>query len=184
MEDAAQKMVAVACTAVNIGGFSLGRQIAGLVTALKVMGIVGLIVAGLAFVRTPVAVDWSWPELGWDSLSPMLLGLVGVYWSYGARGPGPEHAVRRQLERMVQRSQPACGQRLNPSERGRRTPALMRVKPGHQQGATLEPARHSNPNDASRIALKAGRVAQTQEDTPCTSASWFRPTDPKSPTRP
>ncbi|MBL0017756.1 MAG: amino acid permease [Bacteroidetes bacterium] len=87
MEDAAQKMVAVglivACTAVNIGGFSLGRQIAGLVTALKVMGIVGLIVAGLAFVRTPVAVDWSWPELGWDSLSPMLLGLVGVYWSYG-----------------------------------------------------------------------------------------------------
>jgi APA family basic amino acid/polyamine antiporter len=87
MEDFAQKLVAVglilACTAVNIGGFGLGRQIAGLVTALKVLGILGLIVAGIAFVRTPVAVDWTWPELGWDSLSPMLLGLVGVYWSYG-----------------------------------------------------------------------------------------------------
>jgi APA family basic amino acid/polyamine antiporter len=37
----------------------------------------------LAFVNTPAPVDWSWPSLGWDSLSPMLLGLVGVYWSYG-----------------------------------------------------------------------------------------------------
>ncbi|HEX2898314.1 MAG TPA: amino acid permease, partial [Bacteroidia bacterium] len=87
MGEFAQKAVAVglimACTFINIGGFGLGRKIAGLVTTLKVLGILGIIVAGIAFVQTPVAVDWSLPSLGWESLSPMLLGLVGVYWAYG-----------------------------------------------------------------------------------------------------
>ncbi len=84
---AVQQGVAVAvillCTGVNAQGFGLGRMIAGLVTALKVIGIVALIIAGIAFVQAPVAIDWAWPTLGWESISPMLLGLVGVYWSYG-----------------------------------------------------------------------------------------------------
>jgi basic amino acid/polyamine antiporter, APA family len=87
LSDTSQKVAAVVliivCTAINMQGFGLGRRIAGLVTALKVIGILGLIVAGIAFVSTPVAVDWAWPTLAWESVSPMLLGLVGVYWSYG-----------------------------------------------------------------------------------------------------
>ncbi len=87
MDDMTQKIVAVClivlCTAINVQGFGLGRMIAGVVTALKVIGILGLIVAGIAFVQAPVPIDWTLPSLGWASLSPMLLGLVGVYWSYG-----------------------------------------------------------------------------------------------------
>lgn len=87
MNDAEQKAAAVLliclCTGINVQGLDFGKWIAGLVTGLKVLGIVGLIVAGIAFVRTPVPIDWSWPALGWASVSPMLLGLVGVYWAYG-----------------------------------------------------------------------------------------------------
>ena len=87
MSPDAQKWVSVSliavCTAINMQGFKLGRWIAGMVTALKVMGIVGLIIAGVGLVQHPVEVDWSLPELGWGAVSPMLLGLVGLYWSYG-----------------------------------------------------------------------------------------------------
>jgi basic amino acid/polyamine antiporter, APA family len=87
MDPVLQKAVSITlilvCTVINMVGFKLGRWVAGLVTALKVIGILGLIIAGIAFVKTPAPVDWSWPSLGWESISPMLLGLVGVYWSYG-----------------------------------------------------------------------------------------------------
>lgn len=87
MSEGVQKWVSVgliaACTAINMRGFRLGRWIAGMVTAIKVAGILGLIIAGIGLVQHPVQVDWSMPELGWSALSPMLLGLVGVYWSYG-----------------------------------------------------------------------------------------------------
>jgi basic amino acid/polyamine antiporter, APA family len=87
LDPTAQKLVAVGvilfCTVVNIGGASVARSMTGIVTTLKVMGIVGLIVAGLAFVQTPVDVDWSVPALDWGMLNAVLLGLVGVYWSYG-----------------------------------------------------------------------------------------------------
>lgn len=87
MPPSVQKMASIAliitCTLVNGVGFGFGRRIAGLVTALKVMGIVGLIIAGMAFARSPMHIQWTFPHLGWESLSPMLLGLVGVYWAYG-----------------------------------------------------------------------------------------------------
>lgn len=87
MPPGTQKWVSVAliavCTGINMQGFKLGRWIAGMVTALKVIGILGLIIAGIGLVEHPVDVDWSLPGLSWRALSPILLGLVGVYWSYG-----------------------------------------------------------------------------------------------------
>ena len=75
--------VILVCTTVNIGGAGVARSMTGIVTTLKVAGILGLIVAGLAFVKTPAVVDWTIPPLDWDMFNAVLLGLVGVYWSYG-----------------------------------------------------------------------------------------------------
>jgi len=87
MDEIWQKAVAVvvivACTAVNVGGLGIAKHTTGLVTTLKVLGIFGLIVAGLVLWQTPIDLDWTLPdwEGGWTS--KILLGLVGVYWSYG-----------------------------------------------------------------------------------------------------
>jgi basic amino acid/polyamine antiporter, APA family len=87
MSDFMQKVVSITliavCTTINILGFGLGKQIAGIVTALKVIGILGLIIAGMLFVQTPAKLDWTLPDFSWKTMSVMLSGLVGVYWSYG-----------------------------------------------------------------------------------------------------
>jgi APA family basic amino acid/polyamine antiporter len=87
MQDWAQKAVAtgviLVCTGINMQGFWLGQRIAGIVTLFKVVGILALIVSGILVFQHPVQVDWALPALKWEMLSPMLLGLVGVYWAYG-----------------------------------------------------------------------------------------------------
>lgn len=82
-----QKAVAVAiivlCTTVNATGAKFGQRLTGLVTTLKVGGIAGLIIAGLAFANAPQPLDLSLPPLDWGTVRTVLQALVGVYWAYG-----------------------------------------------------------------------------------------------------
>lgn len=87
MSDLVQKLVSVSiiliCTVINARGLGIGQKVTGLITFLKVIGILGLIIAGLAFNENPVKIDWSLPNMSLDMLSPILIALVGVYWAYG-----------------------------------------------------------------------------------------------------
>lgn len=71
-------------TALNIRGVNISQIFASVFTSLKLLAIVGIIIAGFVFYDpAKVNLDFSLNETPEHLVSSMLLALIGVLWSFG-----------------------------------------------------------------------------------------------------
>jgi len=61
----------------------VGQAFTALFTSLKLLGILAIVLCGLALYTPTHTIDFSWPAFDGNLAPSFLLGLVGVYWAYG-----------------------------------------------------------------------------------------------------
>lgn len=75
----------VSLTAVNVAGIRWGKYVQNLFTSLKVLALVGLLIAGLCALASQrvVSIEWTVPPLSFSLLQSLGMALIFVLWTYG-----------------------------------------------------------------------------------------------------